>query len=192
MGLRAGWMRGAAFVAGVATAGPAAAGICEISVFDSSFGKVVQEADPVFHKNEQFIICFRPTRPGYVTLWDRMPISAPVERLVPNVNFKGVGEKAARVEVGDLHCFGTGDDGYYLVMEEQDGDGLGLMWLVYTEEEATHPAAASFSSSKDFAASFPRGHGAGLDGGFRAETERPQAASCEGELSLSFTYRVEK
>ncbi|MEO1294022.1 MAG: hypothetical protein AAFV62_14560, partial [Pseudomonadota bacterium] len=141
-------------------ASPAAAELCGLTVYDSLRGVQSGEADRAFNKGDQFVVCFTPLEDGFASLWDRIPTNHPVERLVPNVNFKGSGTKAAKVSGGEEHCFGTGTDGYYLVMDPEDGDGRGLMFLIFQTDEAKHPTEDSFESSQKLASGYRR-YGAG-------------------------------
>lgn len=188
----------AGLAAAVAATGAVAeeSGLCDMKVYDSSRGAVAGEAQPTFKSLDQFVVCFRSTADGYVTLWDRMPTDAAVERLVPNANYIDKDAVAAPVTAGEKTCFGTGADGYYLQMDPKDGDGLGLMWLVFTEDADTHPLESSFSSSSQFAASYDR-FGAGA-----IETDRQGAdnagsipsgigGACAPKKSLSYSYVVE-
>lgn len=188
----------ASFVAGLAafgvlgsSAAPALAALCDLKVYRSSFGERKAESDTVFKKEEQFQVCFRATQDGFVTLWDRIPTDGDVERLVPNENYTGPGtKKAAKVEKDVERCFGDGNNGYYLLMDPADGDGLGMMWLVFTEESENHPDIASFSTPKDFAKEYKR-FGAGSIPAKRPEKQTPQSSCAAAETSLIYLYRVD-
>lgn len=181
----------AAAVAVVAGPGGASAQMCDLRVYDSSFGSVEQEADTQFFRNEQFIICFKPLADGYVSLWDQIPEDGPVERLAPNNQFQaGI---AIPVEANKQRCFGDGSDGYYLLMEAKDGLGLGRMWMVYSETPETHPNEDSLASLDMFRNAYERfGAGAiGNDPGASARrTSPPQHGACEPENKLEYYYRV--
>ncbi len=171
-------------------AGPAFAGVCELVVYRSDEGRRGPEADTVFAKLDQFQVCFRATKAGYVTLWDRIPTSGPVERLVPGEFYTGDGTKAARVAAGETRCFGDGSDGYYLQMDPADGDGLGLMWLVFTEDEQNHPELASFDTPNAFAAEYSR-FGAGTVKATRPAEQAAPAVCDTPQSSLQYLYRVQ-
>lgn len=178
-------------------ASPAAAGICGLQVFGSDFG--VQRAAPkddIFKKGAQFQICFKVVKDGYVTLWDRIPFEGEtigkVERLVPGAFFEGEGTAAAKVKAGETRCFGDGKNGYYLVMDPQDGVGLGLMWLVYTPTEDDHPTIASFSSPKEFESAWVERYGAGTVRAKRPADKAPSVSCDDPQLSLTYAYRVVK
>lgn len=155
------------------------------------------ESDQLFTINEFFVVCFRARSDGYVTLWDRMPQDAPVERVVPGPHYTGVGTVAAQVKGGERTCFGTGRDGYYMTMDAADGVGVGLMWLVFTEDEATHPTADTYDSVDMFSNAWASNAlGAGSAPGDGAAAPDPNTvaaddvASCRWERSLEYQYRV--
>ena len=195
-----GWSRAIGRIAGAAAAvaiglAPisAAAEMCDLKVYDSSFGTVGDESDTLFARNEQFIICFMPLKDGFVSLWDRIPQDGPVERLAPNEQFQpGV---AIPVKANERRCFGDGKDGYYLLMEAKDGVGLGRMWLVYSEDVDNHPDEQSFDSANSFKnVFFERRFGAGAmaadPGAAARKVEAPKPSGCVAEGSLDYYYRV--
>lgn len=186
----------AAALAGAAmTAAPASAGLCDLRVFDSRAGVRIAPADQKFAPGEQFIVCVQATADGYVTLWDKMPISAagaqgsPVERLIPNVKTQRPGENAAPVRAGQEICFGAHDDAEYeLFMDAADGVGLGKMWMVFTETDA-HPDIDAFSSIDQFADSYRR-YGAGAIDGDAQPVEEQDDAGCAPRNVLDYRYVV--
>lgn len=189
----------AAALAGALTAGPAAAELCDMRLYLSSFGEQLGEPpNGVFPINAQFIVCFRARSDGYVSLWDRPPNENPVERLVPNANYTGTGQFGANVKGGETTCFGDGSAGYFLVMEKQDGAGLGLMWLVFTAEDRDHPGEETFGSADVFAGAWENGAlGAGVvavaEGRERPDPGRVPPgddSACAWESSIEAAYRV--
>lgn len=192
----------AATLALLASVQPAAAELCDMRVYDASLdanSRLVQqgEADQLFTVDDFFLVCFYARRDGFVTLWDRMPEDAPVERVVPGPHYTGEGTVASRVTGGERTCFGTGRDGYYMTMEARDGVGVGLMWLVFTPEEADHPTADTYDSVNQFANSWTNstlGAGSAAAG---AESPDPNTVedadltACRWEASLEYQYRVE-
>ncbi|MCI4662471.1 MAG: hypothetical protein MRY63_11710 [Neomegalonema sp.] len=182
---------------------PAGAEICDVKFYDSHLGKITGDADRRWQRGDQFILCFTPTSDGFASLWDRIPSNAPVERLVPNANYRGVGEKAALVAGGQETCFGTGKDGYYLVMDPADGDGFGLMFLIFQEKEDLHPTEASFDTGRRFASRYEAlGAGTIAVGPEAAQEHDAQTAAPEGAArscpngqrprkSFNYSYRVE-
>lgn len=187
--LRASALGMAVAAAASLAASPTLAGICQLAVHHSNLGARGAESDTVFQKEDQFQVCFRATKAGFVTLWDRIPTDGPVERLVPNENFTGEGGKAAKVTAGEMRCFGDGSDGYYLVMDPADGDGLGLMWLVFTDVEEGHPELASFSTPNEFAKEYSR-FGAGSIKASRPEVQENTDACVDAKSSVQYLYRV--
>lgn len=176
-------------------AGPAAAEICDLKVYDASRGKRLQESDTVFAKDQQFIVCFKPLKDGYVSLWDRIPRDAPVERLAPSPKFEK--SKARQVTAGEPQCFGDGSaepgaTGYVLLMEASDGFGLGRMWLVFSEHLEDHPGEQAFDSVSMFKGAYERRFGAGsmkIEPDTRAD-EAPPPSGCASAGSLDYFYRV--
>ncbi len=181
---------------------PAAAELCDMRVYDGELdanSRLIQkgEADQLFAVDDFFLVCFHARRDGYVTLWDRMPQDAPVERVVPGPHYNGEGTVAAKVDGGDRTCFGTGRDGYYMTMEAKDGIGVGLMWLVFTPDEDGHPTSDTYDSVGQFANSFENSAlGAGPLAASGAETPDPNTvenadlSTCRWEPSLEYQYRV--
>lgn len=186
---------GAAAMATILAASPAPAEICDLKVYDASRGKRLQEADSVFFKDEQFIVCFKPLKDGYVSLWDRIPRDGPVERLGPSPKFEK--SKAREVVAGRTQCFGDGSaepgaQGYILLMEAKDGYGLGRMWLVFSDKLDDHPGEQVFDSVSMFKNSYERRFGAGsmkAEPDTRADTA-PPPSGCESAGSLDYFYRV--
>lgn len=175
--------------------GPAAAEICGLKVYDSVNAERIGEADSVFRQGDEFIVCFTPLKDGYVSLWDRIPADAPVERLGPSQVFEK-NHKARKVAAGETQCFGDGSaepgsTRYKLVMEAKDGLGLGRMWLVYSEALDAHPDQAAFDSVFMFKDSYERRFGAGaIDAGPEDGGARPDPTGCTAAGSLEFDYRV--
>lgn len=188
---RLGRVSALAAAVGLAFAGPAAAQICDMQVFDSVKGKPIGRSDSVYNKDAQFIVCFQVMADGYVSLWDRMPTDGEIERLAPSPKFE-TGDPAVPVRAGERRCFGDGSAGYYYLMEARDGDGLGRMWLVFSERIDTHPDEESFDSSNEFASAYKR-FGAGS---IAADIEKPSAAEidepgvCTPRKTLNYDYRV--
>lgn len=181
-------------------AGPAAAEICNMQVFDSVNGELKQKADTQFLKEDQFVVCVTAAKAGFVSLWDRIPSDGPVERLGPSPHFED--DTAREVAAGQTVCFGDGKPApngarYLLNMDPNDGDGLGVMWIVYSDTLEDHPGDTSFNSIGEFAMSVDRAFGAGArDVDPAAATEATLRPSVEGECvtsgHLNFVYRVEK
>ena len=72
-------------------------------------------------------ICFRVSRPGYVSLWSQDG-GAPPQQIYPNQYAPGAG----RVE-GDERCLGARGDGYNFRVEGPAGDSL--VFLHYSPDE---------------------------------------------------------
>ena len=187
----------AAMTAAMTVTSPALAGICNLTVkkatYDRSAGKVqIAEASRQFAPGEEFVMCFLADQDGYVSAWDRIPRDGPIERLVPNDNYRGEGSNAAKVYAGQNYCFGDGKDGYLLFMDPADGAGRGLVWLVFTPNEADQPADGSFETAKKFQDSFPRiGAGSfGIDDDPLSSGEGAREANCEPKPALAYLYSV--
>lgn len=186
---------GALALATALAAGPVAAEVCDLKVYDSQRGKRLQEADTLFEQGEQFMVCFKPLRDGYVSLWDRIPRNGPVERLSPSPKFEKA--KARKVAAGEPQCFGDGSaepgaTGYVLLMEAKDGLGLGRMWLVFSESLEDHPDEKVFDSVSLFRNSYERRFGAGSMGAEPDDraAEAPPPSGCASAGSLDYFYRV--
>lgn len=181
---------------------PALAELCDMRVYDATLNagnQLVQqgEADQLFAVDDFFVVCFYARRDGFVTLWDRMPQDAPVERVVPGPHYTGEGVIAAKVTGGERSCFGTGRDGYYMTMEAKDGVGVGLMWLVFTAKEEDHPTSDTYDSVGQFANSWENSMlGAGSLAAAGADAPDPNTvpdadlSACRWESSLEYQYRV--
>lgn len=176
----------------MAMSGHALAGICDLKIYHSDRGERSGEASRYFAPADQFVACFRATKDGYVTLWDRMPSSGPIERLAPNDNFTGDGERAVKVSAGDRRCFGDGAEGYLLFMDPADGVGTGFMWLVFTDVEDTQPVDGQYASTGEFQQSFERlgaGSMAAISGGSAAAPAT--RGECAPQKALRYPYRVQ-
>lgn len=191
----------ASLAAFFAAAGPAAAEICDLKVYNSSFFVRGDESDQYFEKGDQFILCFTARKDGYVSLWDQSPQNGQVERLGPSPKFEK--SKARKVSAGETRCFGDGEveeggQPYALLMEAQDGYGLGRMWLVFSESVGDHPDDQVFNSPMIFANSYDKRLGAGaiaIDPELARKAEgRTDAArsTCAKTGSLDYNYRVVK
>lgn len=173
---------------GATAHGPAMAGMCDFEVFHSSRGQIEGEASRSFAPNDQFVVCFRPTEDGYVALWDRMPLTGPFERLVPNVNFRGEGVRAAKVAKDERRCFGDGSDGYYLFMDPGDGTGRGFMWLMFTQTEGEQSTEGSYATSGDLTEKYPR-FGAGAMA-VDDHDQNTRGGDCQPVERLRYPYEV--
>ncbi|MEO1303961.1 MAG: hypothetical protein AAFV37_03220 [Pseudomonadota bacterium] len=176
----------------------AMAQICNLEVYKSNSGALLEEVDETatFSAGEEYIICFSSGADGYVSLWDRLPINSPVTRLVPNEFQTQSFERAVFVSRTDRHCFGSGEDGYFLHMDPDDGLGVGVMWLLYQRTESLHPDEGSFDSAAKFDQGYVRyGAGAKQAPGFgNADTEKDseRTKSCASNTkTLLYRYRVQ-
>lgn len=202
---RAGLFRRAALSAAAAammlgSAGDALAKICDMRVYHASNGQQLKEADMVFFKNDEFIVCVTAVKDGYISLWDRIPLDGPVERLSPSPKFEE-GKKSRKIAANGRQCFGNGkveegDTPYKLLMEAKDGVGVGRMWLVYSESAADHPDVDTFDSQTAFRNTYyEKRFGAGSMSLDKKEgdsdVELGQAKDCtEAKSSLEYFYRV--
>lgn len=165
--------------------------VCNLEVYKSKSGRVGAVVDGPFAQDEEYIVCFGVSEPGYVSLWDKFPLSGSAERIVPNAHDRDAqSQRAVKLPRGDRHCFGTGIEGYYLFMDPAEGYGVGVMTLMYRKEDAAHPAPADFSSVDVFDEGYdsygvaaPRGTAAG-----RASGASGKSGDCVNELK--FFYKV--
>ncbi|MEM9724119.1 MAG: hypothetical protein AAF909_01490 [Pseudomonadota bacterium] len=179
----------------LSAAGPAGAKICDMTVYEASFGTRGDQASQIFEQRAQFIVCATAAADGYVALWDRMPATGPVERLGPSPKFEQ--RKARPVSAGERICFGDGDvepgaDAYFLLMEASDGLGQGRMWMVYSESLEAQPDEAVFDSAARWSNSFAR-YGAGAEAAPSVGDGAPATGpvSCDApKASLNYFYRV--
>ena len=178
-------------------AAPAMAGICNLTVNKAEYNRSIRkvemgEASRNFAPGEGFVMCFQATQDGYVSAWDRIPRNGPIERLVPNDNYRGEGVQAAKVSAGENYCFGDGQDGYLLHMDPADGTGRGLVWLVFTPSESDQPKDGNFDTAKKFQDSFQRlGAGSfGIDDDPNADVSGVRQSECEAKSALAYFYKV--
>ena len=166
-----------------------AAQICDLVVFNSFGGALKGRAASPFKPGDEYILCFRLTSAGYVSLWDRMPITGSVERIVPNAFVKAEADRrAVRLDPSTRHCFGTGIEGYFLFMDPADGYGNGVMWLMFHNEEELHPTEQSFTTAATFDEGY-KYYGAGVSAG-DAPAEKIDDPCAAGVKTLNFYYRV--
>lgn len=174
----------------------AAAGICDLQIYHSERGERQGAASRSFELSEQFVVCFEVVEDGFVSLWDRMPVTGPFERLAPNVNFNGVGTRAVKVNKGSRPCFGDATEGYLLQMDPADGTGRGFMWLIFSPTEEAQPEGGRFADAATFRNQHAR-VGAGsipvdASGPDPNAQDRAADGSCTPKTTLTYSYFVNR
>lgn len=177
---------------------PAMAKACKLTVYDSVNGVQGDRSDAVFEKKEQFIACITAKNAGYVSLWDRIPLDGPIERLGPSPDFED--DIARQVGAGETVCFGDAKPApnnarYLLNMDPEDGPGNGRLWVVFSETLEDHPTEASLDSIGQFALTdqletFGAGASPARDGAGGGAAEALDASGCVASGVVEYDYRV--